>query len=77
MRGTVVEWLETLGYRAEIHWKVVRLCLGFSMPSDDWKTLCQPSYKWVPFFESGKDKAVKREGWALPFISCAPDTLGL
>ena len=24
----------------------------------------------VTFFELGKDKAVKGEGWALPFISC-------
>ena len=39
--------------------------------------LCQPSSKWVPFFELGKDKAAKREGWAPPFISCAKDTMGL
>ena len=35
--------------------------------------LCQPSTKWVPFFELGKDKAAKGEGWAPPFISCAQD----
>ena len=29
------------------------------------------------FFELGKDKAVKGERWALPFISCAQDTVGL
>ena len=29
------------------------------------------------FFELGKDKAAKGEGWALPFISCAQDTVGL
>ena len=29
------------------------------------------------FFELGKDKAAKREGWAPPFISCAQDTLPL
>ena len=29
------------------------------------------------FFQLGKDKAVKGEGWALPFISCAQDTVGL
>ena len=29
------------------------------------------------FFELGKDKAAKREGWAPPFISCAQDTMGL
>ena len=28
-------------------------------------------------FELGKDKAAKGEGWALPFISCAQDTVGL
>ena len=40
-------------------------------------SLCQPSRKWVPFFELGKDKAAKGEGWAPPFISCAQDTVGL
>ena len=29
------------------------------------------------FFELGKDKAAKGEGWALPFISCAQYTVGL
>ena len=29
------------------------------------------------FFESGKNKAAKGEGWAPPFICCAQDTLGL
>ena len=29
------------------------------------------------FFELGKDKAAKGEGWAPPFISCSQDTLGL
>ena len=29
------------------------------------------------FFELGKDKAAKAEGWAPPFISCAQDTVGL
>ena len=37
--------------------------------------LCQPSSKCV--FQLGKDKAGKGEGWALPFISCAQDTVGL
>ena len=27
-------------------------------------------------FKSGKDKAAKGEGWALPFISCAQNTVG-
>ena len=39
--------------------------------------LCQPSRKWVPFFELGKDKAAKGEGWAPPFMNCAQDTVGL
>ena len=29
------------------------------------------------FFELGKAKAAKGEGWAPPFISCAQDTVGL
>ena len=29
------------------------------------------------FFELGNDKAVKEEGLAPPFISCAQDTVGL
>ena len=29
------------------------------------------------FLKLGKDKAAKGEGWALPFISCAQDTVGL
>ena len=29
------------------------------------------------FFELGKDKAAKGEGWVLPFISYAQDTVGL
>ena len=28
-------------------------------------------------FRIGTDKAAKGEGWALPFISCAKDTVGL
>ena len=33
--------------------------------------------KMGTFFELGKDKAAKGEEWALPFISCAQDTVGL
>ena len=33
--------------------------------------------KMGTFFELGKDKAGKGEGWATPFISCAQDTVGL
>ena len=29
------------------------------------------------FFELGKDKAAKGDGWAPPFISCAQNTVGL
>ena len=39
--------------------------------------LYQPSSKWVPFSKLGKDKAVKGNRWAPPFISCAQDTVGL
>ena len=33
--------------------------------------------KMGTFFELGKDKAAKGEGWAPPFISCAQDTVRL
>ena len=33
--------------------------------------------KMGTFFELGKDKAAKGEGWAPPFISCAQDTVEL
>ena len=33
--------------------------------------------KMGTFFQLGKDKAAKGEGWAPPFISCAQDTEGL
>ena len=33
--------------------------------------------KMGTFFELGKDKAEKGEGWAPPFIICAQDTMGL
>ena len=32
--------------------------------------------KMGTFFELGKDKAAKGEGWAPPFISCAQDAVG-
>ena len=54
----------------------VSLRLGFTMGRLE-NSLCQPSSKWVPFSEFGKAKAVKGEGWALPFISCAQDIVGL
>ena len=33
--------------------------------------------KMGTFFEVGKDKAEKGEGWAQSFIGCAQDTVGL
>ena len=36
--------------------------------------LCQPSSKWVPLSELGKDKAAKGEGWSSHFLSCAQDS---
>ena len=48
-----------------------------ALPCGDWKTLTvNPAAKGT-FFELGKDKAVKGEGWPPPFISCAQDTVGL
>ena len=35
------------------------------------------TYVMGTFFELGKDKAAKGEGWAPPFISCVQDTVGL
>ena len=33
----------------------VRSCLrGWALPCDDWKGLCQPSSKWVPFSNQGR-----------------------
>ena len=34
-------------------------------------------WKMSTFFELGKDKAAKGEGWAPPFIGYAQDTVGL
>ena len=33
--------------------------------------------KMGTFFELGNDRAAKGEGWALPFFSCAQNTVGL
>ena len=74
-RGAIAEWLEQLDYGVESRRKV--RVQGLALPRGDWKTLCQPSSKWVPFFELGKDMAAQGEGWALPFISCAQDIVGL
>ena len=32
---------------------------------------------WVPVLNQGMIKAGEGEGWALPFICCAQDTVGL
>ena len=41
------------------------------------KLFLSTQQKMGTFFELGKDKAAKGEGWALPFISCAQNTVGL
>ena len=64
------------------------MTMGFTENS-----VCQSSSKWVPFSNQGRirqgrwmgsafhqlgtDKAGKGEGWALPFISHAQDTVCL
>ena len=40
-------------------------------------SLCQPSSKWLPFFESGKDKALNGVEWVPRSISCANDKVAL
>ena len=72
----VAEWYEPLGYDVESRRKVVSSRLVFAMRRLE-NSFCQPSSKWVSFFELGKAKAVKGDGWAPPFISCAQDTVGL
>ena len=61
----MVKWLEHLDYGAESCRKVMSSRLGFA------------NRRLENFFELGKDKAAKGEGWAPPFISCAQDTVGL
>ena len=73
-RGAVVECLERLCYGAEN--RVKREFEAWLRHATTGK-LCQPSSKWVPFFELGKDKAAKGAGWTPPFISCVQDTVGL
>ena len=72
----MVEWLERLKYDAESHRKVVSLSLGSAIQRLE-NSLCQPSSKWVPFFEYGNGKAAKGERWAPFSISCTQATVGL
>ena len=63
-RSPVVDWLEGLGYGAESRRKA--LVRGWALPCDDWKTLCQPSSKWVPFSNQGRIRQRKeRDGLRL------------
>ena len=71
-RGAVVEWLEQLGYGAESRRIAARLRYVATG-----KLSLSTQQKMGTFFELGKDKAAKGEGWAPPFISCAQDTVGL
>ena len=41
------------------------------------KLSVSPAEYGYTFFELGKDKAAKGEGWAPSFISCAQDIVGL
>ena len=74
-RGAVVEWLEQLGYGAEI--AVSREFEARLRHAAIGKLSLSTQQKMGTFFELGKDKAAKGEGWAPPFISCAQDTVGL
>ena len=67
----MVKWLEQLGYGAESR-RIVRV-----RGSATGKLSLSTQQKMGTFFELGKDKAAKGEGWAPPFISCAQDTVGL
>ena len=50
--------------------------LGFTC--NDWKTLSvNPAVNGYLFLELGKVEAATGEEWALPFICCAQDTVGL
>ena len=75
-RGAVVERLERRGYGAKSRRKVASARLGFAIRLRE-NFFCQPSSKWVTFFESRKNKAAKGAGWASPFFCCAHDTVGL
>ena len=72
----VVEWLERLDYGAESRRKVVSSGLGFAMRRLKETLSVNPAVNGY-FFELGKAKAAKGEGWAPLFISYAQDTEGL
>ena len=55
----------------------MRSCPGFAVHLTTGNLFLSTQQYLGSFFESGKDKAAKGEGWALPFISCAHDTVGL
>ena len=65
--------MEPLGNGTESRRKVVSARLGFAIRSVE--NSVNPTVNGYRF-ESGKDKAVKGEGWAPPFICCAQDTIG-
>ena len=67
-RGTVVEWLERLGYSAERRRQVVRSRLGFVMRRLE-NCFCQSIRKWVPFSNQGRIKRGKmRDGLRFSFV---------
>ena len=74
-RGSLVEWLERLGYGTESHSKVVSLRLGFIMRHLE--NSVNQAVNGYLFSNKGRQKAAKGEGWAPLFISCAQDTVGL
>ena len=79
----MAEWLEQLGYGAESRCIAVQK-VAVSREFEAWlrhaatgKLSLSTQQKMGTFFELGKAKAVKGEGWAPPFISCAQDKVGL
>ena len=71
----MVEWLEQLGYGAESR-RIARV-RGWLRHAATGKLSLSTQQKMGTFFELGKAKVAKGEGWAPPFISCAQDTVGL
>ena len=71
----MVEWLKQLGYGAES--RRIAMVEARLRHAATGKLSLSTQQKMGTFFELGKDKAAKGEGWAPPFISCAQDTVGL